>query len=131
VDDTLLTALDREAYINLATFRRNGNAVETPVWFALYGGRLYVFSAGDAGKVKRLRNDPRVRVAACGVRGGIKGPWIEGSARRIGDPDTVASAYDALLQKYGWQMRLTNALSRLSGRIHQRAVLEIDLQKAC
>ena len=131
MDDSNLTALVREAYVNLATFRRNGNAVETPVWFAIYDGRLYVFTAEDAGKVKRLRNNPKVRVAACGVRGGIKGHWIEGSARRTDDPDTVASAYDALLRKYGWQMRLTNALSRLSGRIHQRAILEIDLQKAC
>ncbi len=129
MDDTPLTALDREAYISLATFRRNGNAVETPVWFAAHAGRLYVFTAEDAGKLKRLRNDPRVRVAACGVRGGIKGPWLEGSARRTDDPDSVAAAYDALLRKYGWQMRLTNALSRLSGRIHQRAILEIDLQR--
>ena len=42
-------------YFNLATFRKNGNAVATPVWFAPHGDTFYVFSAGDAGKVKRIR----------------------------------------------------------------------------
>ena len=50
-----LARLDREAYLNLATFRRSGAAVETPVWFAAHAGRLYVFTEADAGKVKRLR----------------------------------------------------------------------------
>ena len=42
--------LDRENYISLATFRRNGDAVRTPVWFAESGGCLYVFTEADSGK---------------------------------------------------------------------------------
>ena len=45
-----------ENYINLATFRKSGKAVETPIWFAHAEGSYYAFSAGNAGKVKRLRN---------------------------------------------------------------------------
>ena len=52
-----LAALDRKPYISLVTFRRSGDAVQTPVWFAAYDGKLYVFSEADAWKVKRLRND--------------------------------------------------------------------------
>ncbi|MEE8165998.1 MAG: PPOX class F420-dependent oxidoreductase, partial [Myxococcota bacterium] len=89
LDARSLTTLDRESYINLATYRRNGKAVETPVWFAARRGKIYVFTESRAGKVKRLRNDARIRIAACGIRGNRKGAWIEGSGRRIDDPEIV------------------------------------------
>jgi len=113
--------------MSLATFRRNGKAVETPVWFALGGGRLYVFSEARAGKVKRLRNDPRIRVAPCSMRGAVNGSWLAGRGRRVEDPAAVAAAYRALRRKYGWQMRLTDLLSRLAGRYEGRAILELEL----
>jgi len=122
-----LATLDSESYINLATFRRNGETVETPVWFAARDGKLYVFTESRAGKVKRLRNDARVRIAPCGVRGKLKGAWIEGTARRIDDPELVRGAYEALSGKYTWQMRMTDFISRLSGRIDQRAILELEV----
>ena len=127
MDDSSLAAFDRERYINLATFRRNGRAVETPVWFAARNGKLYVFTSGTAGKVKRLRANPRIRIAPCDVRGGLKGEWIEGTCRRVDQPTTVEAAYAALLRKYGLQMRILNFFSRLSGRIQQRAILELEV----
>jgi uncharacterized protein len=57
--------LSKEAYISLATFRRNGEAVQTPVWFAILGGNLYVVTDGTSAKVKRIRATKRVRVAPC------------------------------------------------------------------
>jgi uncharacterized protein len=51
-------------YVSLATYRRNGVEVRTPVWIARAADRYYIFSAGDAGKVKRIRATPRVRMAA-------------------------------------------------------------------
>ena len=122
-----LASLDREAYLNLATFRRNGAAVETPVWFAAHAGRLYVFTEAAAGKVKRLRANPSIRIAACSVRGRPKGAWLPGRARRVDDPATVAAAYRALRRKYGWQMWLLDLFSRLAGRIQQRAILELEV----
>src|SRR5258705_12023026 len=107
--------LDREAYISLATFRRDGRAVQTPVWFARRGERLYVFTENDAGKVKRLRNGPRARVAACNVRGTLRGDWIEGRGRVVDDPGTEGDAYAALRKKHGWQMTLVDFFSRLAG----------------
>src|SRR5262249_4639303 len=67
--------LDRHRYLSLLAYRRDGREVATPVWFAASGGKLYVFSAGDAGKVKRLRHTTRARVAPCGGRGGLRGAW--------------------------------------------------------
>ena len=118
----------REArYLSLATFRRDGRAVETPVWFAEHDVKLYVFSAGDAGKVKRLRNSARARVAACDVRGRLRGDWEDATASIVEDPKTIETAYGALREKYGLQMWLTNFFSRLTGRIGKRAILEIAL----
>ncbi len=127
MDAHSLTTLDCGSYINLATYRRNGKAVETPVWFAARGGKIYVFTESRAGKVKRLRNDARIQIAPCGIRGKRKGAWIEGSARRIDDPELVRGAYEALSGKYGWRMRLTDFISRLTGRIDHRAILELDV----
>jgi PPOX class probable F420-dependent enzyme len=127
MDPDALAVLDRERYLNLATFRRSGAAVETPVWFAAHEGRLYVFSEGDAGKVKRVRANPAIRVAPCGVRGRLKGPWIPGRARRVEDAAGVEAAYRALRRKYGFQMWLIDALSRLAGRYDRRAMLELEL----
>lgn len=122
-----LDALESERYISLATFRKNGEPVPVPVWFARCGDALYVFSEASAYKVRRLRRDPRVRVAACGVRGRVRGPWYDGRARVIEDAALIARAYAALAAKYGWQMSLVNGLSRLAGRIDKRAMLEIHL----
>jgi PPOX class probable F420-dependent enzyme len=127
MDGQALAALDREPYINLATFRRSGVAVETPVWFAAHQGRFYVFSEAAAGKVKRLRVNPAIRVAPCNVRGRVKGDWVEGRARVVQDRATIAAAYGALRSKYGWQMRVTDFFSRLAGRLEKRAILELEL----
>ena len=126
--ESTLDELDRNAYFSLETFRKSGVGVKTPVWFAAGEGRAYVFSESRAGKIKRLRNDDRVRVAPCSVRGAIQGDWMEGRARVIDDPAQVDSAYRALRRKYGWQLMLTDALSKLSGRYDQRAMIEVELQ---
>jgi len=127
MDPDALARLDREAYLNLATFRRSGVAVETPVWFAAHAGRLYVFTEGTAGKLKRLRANPAIRIAPCGVRGRLKGPWLPGRARRVDDAATLAAAYRALRRKYGFQMWLLDAFSRLAGRYDARAMLELEV----
>jgi PPOX class probable F420-dependent enzyme len=122
-----MRVLDDARYVNLATFRKSGARVDTPVWAAPHGGRLYVFVAGDSGKVKRLRNSSRAQVAPCDARGRLIGEWASARARIVNDVVTVDRAYAALRAKYGWQMRLTDLLSRLSGRHGRRAILEIEV----
>ena len=114
-----------ERFINFATFKRNGDAVETPVWFAEHLGTLYLFSAGNAGKVKRLRNSPRSRVAACNARGKLRGSWLATTACILNEEQDKRTAHTALLNKYGWQMRLGDWLAQLSGRAERRAYLAV------
>ena len=68
-------------YLNLETYRKNGAPVLTPMWFAEQDGQFYVYSVAEVGKVKRIRNNARVRVAPCGVRGNIEGEWVAGIAK--------------------------------------------------
>jgi len=123
-----LRSLGRERYVSLATFRRDGRAVETPVWVVEHRGRLYVFTEAASWKVKRLRRDARVRITPCNVRGALRGDPTPGSGRIVTDPDTESAAYRAFERKYGWQMHLLNLFSRLAGRIAGRAVLELEVE---
>ena len=92
-------------YCVLLTYRRSGKAVATPVWFAEAGGRLYVRSEGETGKVKRIRAGSDARVAPCTFRGRPTGPPIAARARlAAGDKQQLAE--DALAQKYGLLRRL-------------------------
>lgn len=115
-------------YISLRTFRRNGTPVDTPVWVAAESEDThYVFSAADAGKVKRIRISSTAQVATCDARGGSLGEWQDCHAYLVSDSDENDTAYRLLRQKYGWQMKLTDFFSRLSGRINNRAVIRLEI----
>lgn len=120
-----LDAFADARYVSLATYRRDGREVRTPVWIALRDGRGYVFSAAGAGKVKRVRANGRAALATCTARGAVTGPDAPVTARIVADPAVVAGAYLALRAKYGWQMWLTDCLSKLTGRYAQRAIIEL------
>lgn len=109
-------------YISLATFRRNGQEVRTPVWFAEQAGRLYVMTRNDSGKFKRIRNQPQVRLAACTARGKVTGAWTDGQARIL-DRAEQSAARQALARKY-FLMRFPWLWSR------KNIFLEITLRPA-
>ena len=114
-------------YFSLATFRRNGNAVPTPVWFAPAGDTFYVFSAANAGKVKRIRLTSRARVAACDVRGKLLGDWFEAHARLVSDATEIRTAYASLHRKYRLQMLIGDFFAKLSGRFNRRQFIAVTL----
>jgi PPOX class probable F420-dependent enzyme len=116
-----------QRYVSLATYRRNGVEVRTPVWIAESEGKYYLFSAGEAGKVKRLRANGKVRLAACDSRGKIRSEWLDAEGRIIVDDAHKKRAYKALRRKYGWQMKMIDFFSRFGGRYNKRAIIELDI----
>lgn len=119
-----LSKFANEKYVNLETYRKTGAPVRTPLWFAEENGLLYIYSLADAGKVKRIRNNPIVRVAPCDFRGNLKGDWVNGRARLL-DGAEADRANSRLDQKYGIMKRFGNLTSKLLGR--KRAFIAIQL----
>lgn len=118
-------ALSGERYLSLVTFKKNGEGVATPVWFAHDGDVLVVVTGGDSWKVKRLRRSSESRVVACNARGKVHGPTLEARTTLVTDPRREREAHRALLAKYGWQMRLLDLSAWIGRRLDRRAYLEI------
>ncbi len=110
---SVIDTLGEARYVNLQTFRKNGTGVQTPVWIARAGDELGIFTNGDSYKVKRLRRNPKIRIAKCGVGGALKGPWHDGTARVVEDEAGQKAILDALYRKYGWQMTLADWGARI------------------
>ncbi len=102
--------LQGQQYINLTTFRKSGEGVATPVWFAIEGEMIYIVTQQDSGKVKRIRNNSRITMAASDSRGQVKPgtPTIEGhatvTALTAGGPGDRAlrGKYGWMYQAFGW-----------------------------
>ena len=118
------TQFARQKSLNLETYRKNGQPVATPVWFAEAHGTFYTYSLAHAGKVKGNRQDQHVRIVPCDVRGYPKGDWVDVTARIL-DEHGAVRGHQLLNQKYGWIKRLGAVVSRLRRR--QRVVTAIDL----
>jgi uncharacterized protein len=93
-----------QKYVCLTTFCKSGAGVSTPVWFGEDGGKLYVKTRSDSGKYKRLRNNPRVQIAPCTMRGKINGPQFSATVRIL-PPEEWARAKQPIEQKY-WLARV-------------------------
>jgi uncharacterized protein len=109
-----------QKYISLATFRKTGVPIHTPVWFADEHGKLYIFTNPESGKVKRIRNNPEVRIAPSTMRGRITGPEFSGQARILSAGESE-HARELLKRKY-WLMRVPFLWSKNS------IFVEIDLK---
>lgn len=99
-----------QKYISLLTFRKNGVGVATPLWFGEENGKLYLMTRSDMGKMKRIRNNPQVKVAACTMRGKVTGPEF-GATARVLPVEEHARARQAINRRY-WMARLPLIWSR-------------------
>jgi len=126
MDANEIEFMEDGSYISFATRKRSGDWVATPVWFAPDGGSYYVFSAGDAGKVKRLRNFSESRIAACTMSGTLTGDWRNTSAYVLDEQEDLDTALAALRRKYGWKMLTADFFSSLTGKMGRRAYIRID-----
>lgn len=124
MSDDRLNLFEGQKYLNLETYRKTGVAIATPVWFAAEGDTLWIYSVANMGKVKRIRNNPKVRIAPCDIRGGLKGDWVDARARIVSGQDETLG-HQLLGRKYGWLKTFGNFYSRLLGR--ERAVIAINL----
>lgn len=119
------TPLDEAKYVNLETFRKDGSGVKTPMWAAPFDGKLVMGTGDGTHKVKRIRNNGKVRVAACNANGQqIYGAWYEGQARILDGADGAGSEA-ALNTKYGILRRAMGFFAKIAGR--KRVIIEITV----
>ncbi len=116
-------------YLNLETFRKTGVGVRTPVWFAGDPTQqlttFYVYTLPDSGKAKRIRNNPKVRIAPCNMRGDLRGAWVDARAR-ICERAEADKGQAFLKQKYGLAKSIGDFFSRLRSRTQIVLAIEID-----
>jgi len=73
------------------------------------------------------RRGLEIDVAPCDARGGVHGEWHDATAQLISDPGLIERSRAALRAKYGWQIRVLDFFSRLTGRSRRRGWIQIVL----
>ena len=117
--------LGREQCIALTTFRKTGQAVTTPVWFAISLGTIYVETHADAGKLKRLRHTARVTLAPCTYSGKVTGSLSEGNARILTESEESTAASAALAKKYGLMCGLYHFVRNTRRMLQRKAKVDV------
>ena len=116
--------VSKAQYVLLTTFTKDGRPKPTPIWIARDGERALVITEKNAWKVKRIRNNPRVTLAVCDMRGNVKGETIEARATVLDESETE-TVYQAINQRYGIIGRVFNFFSKLRGGAKRTIGLEI------
>ena len=120
-----LNTLLKKKYINLTTYRKNGEGVPTPVIFAEKNDKIYVETPSTTYKVARIKNNLKVKIAPCNMRGKVVGQYLEGKARILSNFEQDV-AIEALKKKY-FRYRLRD---KIKGKVAQEEdrYLEIILE---
>jgi len=128
IAESEIAVFENQKYLNLETFRRSGVGVQTPVWFVEADGKLFVRTIAGSGKVKRIRNNSRVRVAPCDVRGNLCGDWLSARARLLNEHETeqIEAVNQMLNKKYG----LLKSAFDIAGRFQKRKSATIEIKLA-
>jgi uncharacterized protein len=114
--------LEGHKNVNLTTFRKSGEPVVTPVWYVVFDGKLYLRTGANSGKVKRIRNDPRVQLAPSTVRGKQVGPTSEGRAGVLGSGEEELSQKALKLLRHRY---MSTPIVELFIRGEESAIMEI------
>ena len=117
--------LQAQQFMNLITFRKSGVEVRTPVWFVQDGTSLYVMTGKDAGKIKRIRNNPSIVVEPSDRTGKTLGVAVTANAQVISDPAVATHANALLNQKYGFMKRMFDFVALFNGGLKNRAYVVI------
>ncbi len=123
MSDSRLTQFSGHEYLTLESYRKSGDPVRTPMWFGEDQRVLYLGTPTDAGKVKRIRNNQRVRVVPSTALGVPKGDWIDGQAQIL-EGSEAEHANQLLNRKYGWKRALITFFQKL--RRKKRILIAIN-----
>ncbi|MFM7492580.1 MAG: PPOX class F420-dependent oxidoreductase [Acidimicrobiaceae bacterium] len=109
-DNCSAQVLKSAKYVSLITFRKSGEPVRSPVWFAQFGDNpnsYGVITETNAGKVKRIRANSKIEVQVCDAKGGIEpdAQKFSGVAHLVTGAEAVA-VRKAISRRYGLTYKL-------------------------
>ena len=111
-----IESLESEKYISLETYRKNEQAVKTPVWFVIKEGLVLIVTRDQTGKIKRVRHNQQVKFASCTIKGKITGEWMSGTATILNDEEII-QAVKLRDKKYGFMAKIAKFLSKSKGNL--------------
>lgn len=111
----MLKQFEKQQYLNIETFRKNGQGVKTPVWFVQDGETLQIWTQAGAGKAKRIRNNSTVRVAPSTGSGEPTGTWVDAHAQTNESPEAIKHLETLMKKKYGAMFYIFGFLGRMRG----------------
>ncbi len=106
-----VATFEGEKHIVLETYRKTGEGVRTPVWFVQGNETIYVRTGQNSGKMKRLRNNGRLKLAISNARGTPGGSWTEGKHWILKESER-GRIIDQMREKYGLTWKLVGLLQR-------------------
>jgi len=106
----------KEEFLSLETYRKNGQTIKSPMWFAQDNDALYLWTMADTSKVKRIRNNPNVNIAPCKRMGEVTGEWMTAHATIDDSPIVVAQVEAMLLKKIGLFFRIFRFIDAIRDR---------------
>jgi len=124
-----MTQFKDQEFLSIETFRKNGIGVKTTVWFAQEGDMLYIWTIGDSGKAKRIRNNARVNIAPCKRFGKVTGKWMAAQASVDDSAAAVRHVETLLRRKLGLVFAVLGLMDRLRDRLtgKQRVSIKVSL----
>jgi len=125
----LLPTFQASPCMCIRSFRKDGTPVDTPTWTTPLDGKLYCYTDDRTFKVKRLRNNPDVWLAASDVWGRPSTAFYPAVCRFVLEPELRSAVFGQLKSKYGFNWHISLWGSRLVGRVAHRLVLEFEIPK--
>ncbi len=99
--DIRLQQFNGKPFLNLESFRKNGESMKTPVWFTQADDVIYVRTVANSGKVKRIRHNRNIRIVPCEANGSPTWQWVTAQAVEVSEQETVGLVAQWLEEKYG------------------------------
>ncbi len=107
----------RGKYLSIISYKADGTAVATPVWFVQQDGRLLVETDAAAGKVKRIRRNPVVQVASCTACGLLRGEPVAAVAEVLPEPEAIGTER-LIADKYRADILIVRPLQFVHSALH-------------
>ena len=124
-----LKQFEKQQYLNIETFRKNGQGVKTSVWFAQDGEKIFIWTETSSGKAKRIRNSGKVNIAPSRGDGTVVGEWLDATAVADDCDAAIQHVQGLMSRKYGFVFSIFGFLGKLRGAKYTSIQVEVKPEK--